>query len=92
MHQRNEQSLAMRISNLQDGDARAVYKTANLDVRQYRRLKMFAHAEKLAEEDDLRDGDLTVFIRLGSDFTGNYYEYEVPLNVTPWLPRTSTLM
>ncbi len=44
MHQRNEQSLAMRISNLQDGDARAVYKTANLDVRQYRRLKMFAHA------------------------------------------------
>ncbi len=88
MHQRNEQSLALRISNLQDGDARAVYKTANLDVRQYRRLKMFAHAEKLSETDELRDGDLTVFIRLGSDFTGNYYEYEVPLDVTPWLPRT----
>ena len=88
MHQRNEQSLAMRVSELQDGDARAVYKTSNLDVRQYRRLKMFSHAEKLNEDDILNDGDLTVFIRLGSDFTSNYYEYEVPLKVTPWLPRT----
>ncbi len=88
MHRRNEQSLAMRVTELQDGDARAVYKTANLDVRQYHRLKMFAHAEKVFEEEDLQDGDLTVFIRMGSDFTGNYYEYEVPLTVTPWLPRT----
>ncbi len=88
MHRRNEQSLAMRVTNLEDGDARAVYKTANLDVRQYHRLKMFAHAEKVFEEEDLQDGDLTVFIRMGSDFTGNYYEYEVPLTVTPWLPRT----
>ncbi len=88
MHRRNEQSLAMRVTDLEDGDARAVYKTANLDVRQYHRMKMFAHAEQVFEEDDLQDGDLTVFIRMGSDFTGNYYEYEVPLTVTPWLPRT----
>ncbi|MDR4987681.1 MAG: cell surface protein SprA [Bacteroidales bacterium] len=88
MHQRNEQSLAMKVAELQDGDSRAVYKTANLDVRQYRRLKMFAHAEAVSETLPLNDGDLTVFIRLGSDFTGNYYEYEVPMRVTPWLPRT----
>ena len=88
MHQRNEQSLAMRVSELEDGDARAVYKTTNLDVRQYHRLKMFAHAEALTENADLRDDDLTVFIRLGSDFTSNYYEYEVPLKLTPWHPRT----
>ncbi len=88
MHQRNEQSLAMRVSELEDVDARAVYKTTNLDVRQYHRLKMFAHAEALTENADLRDDDLTVFIRLGSDFTSNYYEYEVPLKLTPWHPRT----
>lgn len=88
MQQRNEQSLSLRVANLQDGDARAVYKTSNLDVRQYRRLKMFAHAEATTLEEDLRDGDISVFIRLGSDFSGNYYEYEVPLKVTPWLPRT----
>ena len=88
LQQRNEQSLSLRTFNLKDGDARAVYKTANLDVRQYRRLRMFAHAESVGEIDDLRDGDVTVFIRLGSDFTNNYYEYEVPMNITPWTPRT----
>jgi cell surface protein SprA len=84
LQQRNEQSLAMRLFNLKDGDARAVYKTADLDMRQYRRLRMFAHAEAAGVEEDLRDDDLTVFIRLGSDFTSNYYEYEVPMKVTPW--------
>ena len=53
-------------------------------MRQYRRLRMFAHAEAYGEENALRDDDLTVFIRLGSDFTSNYYEYEVPMKVTPW--------
>ena len=84
LQRRNEQSLAMRLTNLKDGDSRAVYKTADLDMRQYRRLKMFAHAEAFGEELDIRDDDLTVFIRLGSDFTNNYYEYEVPMKVTPW--------
>jgi cell surface protein SprA len=84
LQQRNEQSLAMRVGHLKDGDARAVYKTADLDMRQYRRLKMFAHAEASGPEENLADGDITVFIRLGSDFTSNYYEYEVPMRVTPW--------
>ena len=84
LQMRNEQSLAMRVNELKDGDARAVYKTADLDMRQYRRLKMFAHTEAFGDELALRDNDLTVFIRLGSDFTNNYYEYEVPMKVTPW--------
>ncbi len=84
LHKRNEQSLAMRVSNLKDGDARAVYKNADLDMRQYRRLRMFAHAEAFGDELALRDDDLTVFIRLGTDYTNNYYEYEVPMKVTPW--------
>jgi cell surface protein SprA len=32
----------------------------------------------------LNDGDLSIFVRLGSDYNGNFYEYEVPLKVTPW--------
>jgi len=84
LQQRNEQALSLRVFNLKDGDARAVYKTADLDVRQYRRLRMFSHAEAAGQTEDLSDGDITVFIRLGSDFTNNYYEYEVPLTVTPW--------
>ncbi len=84
MQQRNEQSLAMRVQDLEDGDARAVYKTTSFDMRQYRRIRMFAHAEAVGHEDELKDDDLNVFIRLGSDFTNNYYEYEVPMEVTPW--------
>jgi cell surface protein SprA len=80
----NEQSLQMTIQNLVDGDGRAVYKTADFDLRQYKYLKMFVHAEKAHEEDRLEDQDLTLFMRLGTDFTENYYEYEIPLKMTPW--------
>lgn len=80
----NEQALSMRVCELQDGDARAVYKTADLDVRMYKRLKMFVHAEKGKADEPVNDGDVTVFIRLGTDFNRNYYEYEIPLKMTPW--------
>ena len=79
----NEQSLLMNVCGLQDGDARAVYKNIDMDMRSYGRLKMFAHAEKMPDDlDDLQSGDMTAFIRLGSDFDQNYYEYEVPLQLT----------
>jgi len=80
----NEQSLQMNVQNLTDGDGRAIYKTTDFDLRQYKYLKMFAHAEAALEEQPLEDQDLTVFLRIGTDFTENYYEYEVPLKVTPW--------
>ena len=76
----NEQSLVLKICNLKDGDSRAAYKTSDLDVRAYKRLKMFVHAE--GNDDDLLDGELSCFIRLGTDFTSNYYEYEIPLKST----------
>lgn len=82
--QMNEQALSMKVTDLSDGDARAIYKTAELDMRQYKKLKMFVHAEKLLEKDNYKSGEVNLFVRLGSDFTSNYYEYELPLNLTPW--------
>ncbi len=80
----NEQALLLKVINLPDGDAKAVYKTLNMDVRKYKRLKMFIHAEALPyAETPLNDKDVCVFIRLGSDFKDNYYEYEVPVYLTP---------
>jgi cell surface protein SprA len=76
----NEQSLAMNICNLDFCDARAVFKSLNMDLRQYKRLKMFAHAEETMEQ--LDTGDLKIFIRMGSDYTRNYYEYELPLVIS----------
>ena len=80
----NEQALQMTVQNLVDGDGRAIYKTADFDLRQYKYLKMFVHAEQAKEDQPLNDQDLTVFMRIGTDFTENYYEYEIPLQVTPW--------
>jgi len=82
--QLNEQALSMKTCDLMDGDARAIYKTCDFDMRKFKTLKMFVHAEAMGNETAVQDGDLTVFIRLGSDFKSNYYEYEVPLEFTSW--------
>ncbi len=80
----NEQAMVMRVHNLPFNDARAVYKNTAYDMRNYKHLQMFVHAEKLEAEDaNLKDGDLTCFIRLGTDLRNNYYEYEIPLVLTP---------
>lgn len=80
----NEQAMVLRITDLAPKDARAVYKSTHYDVRQYKRLQMFVHAEMMrAVDPDLQDGELSCFIRLGSDMTQNYYEYEIPLDITP---------
>ncbi|MGM9840991.1 MAG: cell surface protein SprA [Candidatus Limisoma sp.] len=83
--QLNEQSLSLKVTNIKPGDARAVYKNTSLDLRIYKRLQMFAHAERLITDvaGDLKDGDFSVFLRLGTDIKNNYYEYEVPVKLTP---------
>lgn len=80
----NEQSMELAVCGLEDGDARGAYRNINFDMRMYKRLRMFVHAEPGPDGTPLNDGDLTAFVRLGSDFDQNYYEYEIPLQVTPW--------
>lgn len=82
--QQNEQSMLMKLTDLAPGDARAVYKSTSYDMRQYKRMQMFVHAEQvIGDPTNLKDNELTCFIRLGSDMVNNYYEYEVPLTLTP---------
>ena len=82
--QLNEQSISMKVTGLRAGDGRGVYKNTQLDLRNYKRLQMWVHAEKLIDDaTSLKSGELSVFIRLGSDVKSNYYEYEVPLELTP---------
>jgi cell surface protein SprA len=79
----NEQALSLQICALADGDARAVYKEVDVDMRQFDYLRMFTHAESQIGLPTLHTGDLRAFVRIGSDFTSNYYEYQVPLYITP---------
>lgn len=79
----NEQSMSLTVCGLEDGKARAAYKNTELDVRSYKKLKMYVHAEASANTAEvLHDNDLHLFVRLGSDYTDNYYEYEIPLALT----------
>jgi len=83
MRMLNEQALVLKVNRLEDGDARAIYKELFMDFRQYKKLQLWLHTEgKL--ENDLKDGDLKAFVRIGTDMKENYYEYEIPLKVTPW--------
>lgn len=79
----NEQALSLTVCNLKDGESRAAFKNAELDVRSYKKLLMYIHAEASPNTNEiLNHNDLHAFIRLGTDYTDNYYEYDIPLLVT----------
>lgn len=93
----NEQSLSLRVydgnpadgnfnEGLEPGDSRAVFKNVNVDMRQFKKLRMFLHAEPLQVNasiaDNLGDDELYAFIRFGNDFTENFYQVEIPLKLT----------
>jgi cell surface protein SprA len=89
----NEQSLALRVystdgssdGGLEPEDSRAVFKNVNVDMRQYKKLRMFLHAEALpapGETAPLLDDEMSAFMRIGTDFTENFYQIELSLKVT----------
>ena len=84
----NEQSLSIKLGSnadygLEPGDSRAVFKNVNVDMRQYKKLKMFIHAEAIASNSSsIEDDELIGFIRFGNDFTDNFYQIEKPLKKT----------
>jgi len=83
----NEQSLQYKVCNLRDGDARAGFRNVQFDIRSYKKLRMYIHAESSDPNAPITYGDATVFIRLGNDFDQNYYEYEVPVTPSTFFNR-----
>ena len=80
----NEQAMRFDVFQMGHNAAVAVYKNTNYDMRYYKRLQMFAHANALeVNTTDLQNNQLALFVRLGSDYNNNYYEYEIPLKLTP---------
>jgi cell surface protein SprA len=80
----NEQSLSIQTCNLKQGDVRGVFKTLNLDLRQYAKLFMYTHIESGGTFDNLQDNELYTVVRLGNDLINNYYEVRIPLKRTVW--------
>jgi cell surface protein SprA len=82
LRQLNEQSMVLKVNDLEQGDARAAYKSIYMDFRRYKHLKLEVHAEQM-DGYPIKDDELVFFVRLGSDYSFNYYEYEIPLKITP---------
>ena len=82
IQQQNEQSLLVRVKELEPGETRAVFKNTSYDMRMFNKLKMFVHAESIIGLPDTDNNDMTAIIRLGSDTNDNFYQLEVPLKIT----------
>lgn len=79
----NESSLFMKVDELQPDQSRGVFKNTSVDMRRYKNLKLFVHAEDLKDLTNTEiDPNAKFFIRFGSDATDNYYEYEASLKYT----------
>ena len=83
----NEQSLQLKTCNLRDGDARAAFRNVQFDIRSYKKMRMFIHAESSDPNQPINYGDVSVFVRLGNDYEQNYYEYEVPVRPSEFFNR-----
>ena len=80
----NEQALSVKVCDLELKDGRGVYKYNAVDMRQFKNLEMFIHAEAIEGQTPLQDDEVEGFLRFGTDLSDNYYEIRIPLKVTPF--------
>jgi cell surface protein SprA len=80
--QANEQSLALVLKGLRDGESRYAYKLFTyrpLDLFYYKKMKMFVHGDPRFAYVDTSNYDAEFFFRFGADSL-NYYEYRAPIH------------
>ncbi|WP_414646829.1 cell surface protein SprA [Chryseobacterium sp. CFBP8996] len=78
----NEASLYLKATKIAN-QAKGVFKNTSLDMRRYKKLRLFVHGQNL-DRPTASDYDpkTKFFIRFGSDATDNYYEYEASVKYT----------
>jgi len=59
-----------------------IFRLTDLDIRLYEQLNMFVHAESIPGQLEVDDDDFELIVRVGSDFTDNFYEYKQPLLIS----------
>jgi len=84
LQEQNEQSLSLKVTDLEPNETRGIFKNVSVDLRMYKQLKMFIHAEGIQTKPQVQDEDLQAIVRLGSDMTENFYQLEKILNVSDY--------
>ncbi|WP_428743643.1 cell surface protein SprA [Tenacibaculum sp.] len=82
VQRQNEQSVTLKVTDLEADSLRTIYKNISIDMRRYKKLRMFLHAEKISSANDAGNDDMVAIIRLGTDLNDNYYEIEKPLKIS----------
>jgi len=90
VQKQNEQSLSLKVRDLNPNDARNLFKNVNFDLRMFKRLQLFIHAESMVGETPVEDDELVAVIRIGSDLSDNFYQIEQPLKITQHFTSTNT--
>lgn len=91
IQRQNEQSVTLKVTDLPEGSTRAIYKNISIDMRRYKNLRMFLHAERPNVSSSINDGEISAVIRLGTDLNENFYEIEKPLKLSTKLSNPTSL-
>ena len=84
LQKQNEQSLSLKVTDLEPEETRAVFKNVKVDLRMYKHLKLFLHAEGIQTKPQVQDNELKAIIRIGSDLNDNYYQLEKLLTISDY--------
>jgi cell surface protein SprA len=88
LQKQNEQSLSLKVSDLEPNETRAIFKNVSVDLRMYKHFKLFVHAEGVQTKPQVQNNDLKAIIRIGSDLSDNYYQIEKTLTISDYTAST----
>ncbi|NLP57850.1 cell surface protein SprA [Lutibacter sp. B1] len=84
LQKQNEQSVSLKVTDLEPEETRAIFKNVKVDLRMYKRLRLFLHAEGVQTKTQVQNNELKAVIRLGSDLNDNYYQIEKLLTISDY--------
>ncbi|WP_245780660.1 T9SS outer membrane translocon Sov/SprA [Lutibacter maritimus] len=82
LQKQNEQSLSLKVTDLEPEETRAIFKNVKVDLRMYKHLKLFIHAEGVQTKPQVQNDEIKAIVRIGSDLNDNYYQLEKLITIS----------
>lgn len=82
LQKQNEQSLSLKVTDLEPKETRAIFKNVKVDLRMYKHLKLFIHAEGVQTKPQVQNDEIKAIVRIGSDLNDNYYQLEKLITIS----------
>jgi len=89
LQKQNEQSLTLKVTDLEPEETRAIFKNVRVDLRMYKHLKLFIHAEGVQTKPQVQNDEMKAIVRIGSDLNDNYYQLEKLISISDYTASTA---